>query len=210
MTAADDNKKLRELLWLMREEAEEGWRNVDPLRAVRHHAERDLKLRDEIEALIGPMAWDALESTTHIAWHDQAICHWTIHAPVHWPPTQTSVAITELIVRLPCEDDETYVEFVARPDANWNGVTCDACRLRLPTLLREMSAVLDDLHEGIMEGVRTHPETIRARELYERDVEPKLSPVQRQRDDEQRQRHCTRNERRRARRERLVVSKDVP
>lgn len=209
MTAADENKKLRELLHRMREDAEEAWRNVDPQRAVRHHAKRNLKLRDEIENLIGPTTWDALGPMKHIVWGDQAICHWTFHAPAHWPPTQTCVKITALITQLPSED-ETYVEFVARPDAGWNGVTCDACRVRLPTLLREMSGALDDLHEGIMEGSRTHPETLRAQELYKRDIEPKLTAEQRQRNTDQVRRNEERNARRAARRGRLAAPKDAP
>lgn len=50
------NAKLRELLWRVREEADEAWRNVDPKRAVRHHAKRDLKLLAEGEDLLGPNA----------------------------------------------------------------------------------------------------------------------------------------------------------
>lgn len=205
MTATDDeNEKLRELLWRMREEADEAWRNVDPRRAERHHAKRDPKLLSEIEALIGPTAWDALLPTTHIAWGDQAICHWTFHPPAQWPPTQTSVKLSELIAKLPCKDDETYVEYVARPDADWNGVTCDACRIRLPTLLREMSGILDDMHEGIMEGFRTDPATIRAQELYARDIEPTLTEDQRQFHDEQARQLGERNVRRAARRARIL------
>lgn len=143
----DDEARLRELLWRLREEADEAWRNVD-----HHHAKRDLKLLGEIEELLGPTAWDALEPTTHIAWGNQAICHWTRHPPARWPPTQRSVKITELIVQLPSED-ETCIEFVSQPDADWSGVTCDACRVRLPTLLRELSSVLDDVQEGIMTKV---------------------------------------------------------
>jgi len=195
----DENMKLRGLLRRMREEADEAWRNIDPHRAARHHAVRDDKLRDEIETLIGPTGWNALEPATHIAWGDQAICHWTMHAPAQWPPTQTCVKITELITRLPSED-ATYVEFLARPAVDWNGVTCDACRVRLPTLLREMSRNLDDVQEGIMEGYRTHPETIRAQELYARDIEPTLTAEQRQRYEEQEQQIRERNERRAARR----------
>lgn len=145
---SNDDARLRELLWRMREEAEETWRNVDP-----HQAKRDLKLFSEIEELLGPTAWDSLEPTTHIAWGDQAICHWTRHPPPRWPPTQTSVKIAELIIQLPSMDG-TYIEFVARPHADWSGVTCDACRIRLPTLLRELSRALDDMQEGIIEGVR--------------------------------------------------------
>jgi hypothetical protein len=188
----------------MREEADEAWRNVDPKRAVRHHAKRDLKLLAEVEDLLGPNAWNALGPAKHIAWNDQAICHWTFHAPAHWPPTQTAVKIADLIARLPCADDETYVEFIARPDVDWNGVTCDACRIRLPTLLRELGSTLDDLQEGIMEGFRTHPDTLRAQELYERDVEPTLTAAQRQRRDAQAQQVRDRNARRSARRARLA------
>jgi hypothetical protein len=44
------------------------------------------------------------------------------------------------------------------------------------------------VQEGIMEGARTHPETIGVKELYARDVEPALTPEQRQRYAEQAQR----------------------
>lgn len=181
----DENAKLRDLLARMREEADDAWRCVDAGHAMKHHAERDRGLRGEVEALIGPSSWDALEPARHILWGDRAICHWTLHAPARWPASQTYVPITDLIVRLPCPEDETYVEYVARPDADWNGVTCDACRVRLPTLLREVSVALDDMHEGIIEGFRTHPETIHAKERYALDIEPTLTPDQRQRHAEQ-------------------------
>lgn len=197
-----ENEKLRNLLRRLREEAAEAWRNVDPRRAARHHFKRDGNLHEEIDDLIGPTAWDALPSTVHIEWGDQAICRWTFHPPAQWPPSQTCVKIAALVAELPCKDDETYVEFVARPDASWNGVTCDACRIQLPTLLHELSSALDDVQEGIMEGFRTNPETIRARELYARDIEPKLTIEQRQRYEAQEQQLRERSDRRAARRAR--------
>lgn len=196
----DENAKLRELLWRMREEADEAWRNVDPHSVLQSRARRDLQLLADVEELLGPTAWDALTPTTHIVWGDQAICHWTLHAPSRWPPTQRAVKITELIVELPDPDDDTHVEFVARPQADWSGVDCDGCRIRLPTLLREMSVFLDDVQEGIMEGFRAHPETIRAQEIYAREIEPKLTTEQRQRYAEQVQEIAARQARRRARR----------
>lgn len=205
----DEATKLRELLWRMREEAEEAHRNVDPKRAVKHHYLRDLKLLHEVEDLLGPTAWDALESATHIAWDDKAICHWTFHPPAQWPPTQKAVKMSDLIVRLPCAEDETFVEYVARPDADWNGVTCDACRVKLPTLLRELSLVLDDLHEGIMEGLRADPSTSRAQELYKRDIEPKLTAGQRQRYADHAQKHAATIARRAARRSRDQRGKEA-
>jgi hypothetical protein len=48
------NKKLRDLLRRMREEADEAWRNGDPLHAARHRAKRDPALRDEVAELLGP------------------------------------------------------------------------------------------------------------------------------------------------------------
>jgi hypothetical protein len=198
-----ESKKLRELLWRMQEEADEAWRNVDP----KSGAERDLALRAEVEDLLGPSAWDALGPTTHIVWDERAICHWTPHVLVRWPPTQTAVKISDLIVRLRCEEDETFVEFVTRPDVDWGGVTCDTCRIRLPTLLRELSLVLDDLHEGIMEGHRAHPETIRARESYAREVGPELTAEQRQRHAVQAEENNARDARRAARRQRTQTSR---
>ena len=183
----DDKARLLELLWRMREEADEAWRNVDHA-----HVKRDLKLLDEIEELLGPSTWNSLEPSTHITWGDQAICHWTRHPFPRWPPTQGSVKITELIIQLPSED-ETYIEFISRPETDWNGVTCDACRVRLPTLLREVSIALDDMQEGILESFRAHPETLRAQASYIRDVEPKLTPEQRQRFADQLQRINARN-----------------
>jgi hypothetical protein len=205
----DENEKLRDLLWRMREEADEAWRNVDPRSAAHCHAKRDLKLLGAVEELLGPNAWGALEPTKHIAWGDQAICHWTFHPPTRWPATQTYAKITELITRLPCED-ETYVEFVARPNSDWNGVTCDACRVRLPSLLRELSIALDDVHEGILEGFRAHPETKRAQELYARDVEPKLTAEQRKRYADQIQLINERAARRAARRSNAAHGKELP
>jgi hypothetical protein len=179
--SAEENATLRALLRRMREEADEAWRNADPRSAMRSGARRDKELLAEVEALIGPTAWGALEPAIHIEWGDQAICHWTLHPRARWPSSQTAVKIAELIARLPCAEDETFVEFVARPDPRWNGVTCDACRVRLPTLLRELSVILDDLQEGILEGHRAHPHTKLAHESYLRHVEPNLTAEQRMR-----------------------------
>ncbi len=190
---------LRELLYQMREEAAEAWRVADPRKCVAAQVRRNQDLFARVEQMIGPTAWAELPPRTHIAWGDQAICHWTLHPPARWPSTQTSVKIADLVARLPCED-ETYIEFVARPTGDWNGVTCDACRIRLPTLLRELGSALDDVHEGILEGFRAHPETLRAQELYARDVEPKLTAEQRQRFADQARQHAERYARRAARR----------
>jgi hypothetical protein len=206
----DENKKLRDLLWRMREEADEAHRNCDPKKSIKYHFMRDLKLFREVEELLGPTTWDALDSTTHIEWGDQAICHWTFHPPAQWPPTQKAVKITKLIVQLPCAEDETLVEFVARPDADWSGVTCDACRIRLPAILREVSGILDDLHEGILEGARVDPETIRAGAEYKRLIEPTLTAEQRQRYAEQAQHIGEKNARRAARRLRERHAKESP
>jgi hypothetical protein len=183
----NDKARLLGLLYRLREEVEEAWRNADHA-----YVKRDRKLLNELEQLLGPSTWDSLEPSTHITWGDQAICHWTRHPSTRWPQTQGAVKITDLIVQLPSED-ETYIEFVSRPDTNWNGVTCDACRVRLPTLLREVSIALDDLQEGLLEGFRSHPETLRARASYMRNVEPTLTPEQRQRFAEQLQRIDARN-----------------
>jgi hypothetical protein len=199
----DENRKLRELLSRMREEADEARRNVDPKSVLRYGAKRDRQLLDEVEALLGPRAWDALDSATHIEWGDQAICHWTLYPPTRWPSSQKAVKIADLIARLPCEDDETFVEFVARPDPSWNGVTCDDCRVRLPTLLRQLSVILDDLQEGIIEGHRTHPQTKLAYESYLRHVEPKLMAEQRARYAEQTKAIESKDARRAARRARM-------
>ncbi|HSX22420.1 MAG TPA: hypothetical protein VLE97_06545 [Gaiellaceae bacterium] len=207
---SEENATLRDLLRRMREEACEAWRNVDLQSALECGAKRDSDLLREAEELIGPTAWDALDPAVHIEWGDRAICHWTLHPPARWPTTQSSVKIAEVITQLPCADDETLVEFVTRPDADWNGVTCDACRVRLPTLLRELTGILDDLQEGILEGHRTHPETLRAKESYAKYVEPNLTTEQRVRYAEQAQRINAKNARRAARRSREQRAKAAP
>jgi hypothetical protein len=202
-----DEKKLRDLLWRMREEAAEAWRNVGPGRPRR--ARRNQALFREVEDVLGPDAWDSLDPATHVVWDETAICRWTQHGPARWPETQKAVPIASLIVQLPCAEDESFVEFVARPDADWNGVTCDACRVRLPTLLREMSAILDDVQEGVMEGYRSDPGTIRAHASYLRHVEPRLTTEQRQRYADQAQRINAKNARRAARRARSAQARRV-
>jgi len=191
----------------MREEAAEAWRNVDPKKAIQHGAKRDLALLHEVEALLGPDAWDTLAPATHISWGAQAICHWTRYSPAHWPPTQKAVKIADLIVRLPCAEDETLIEFVAHPDPNWNGVSCDACRVRLPTLLRELSVILDDMHEGIIEGHRALLDTRQAHDLYLQEIESKLTAEQRERNAVQAKAIAAKNARRAVRRSRQTIPK---
>lgn len=130
--------KLCELLWRMREEADEAWRN-----AGHRQSKRDWKLLDEIEGILGPAAWDSLKPTIHITWGDLAICHWTHHPPARWPPTQGAMKITELIIRTPSPDG-TGFKFISNPEADWNTATCGACCTRLPVLLCELGSVLDD------------------------------------------------------------------
>jgi hypothetical protein len=100
-----------------------------------------------------------------------------------WPASQTTVSITKLITKKD-PTDRRNSEFVAYPTPNWSGVTCADCQRRLPTLLRELGTVMEDIHVGIMEGFRTDPETIKAATYYEEHVAPKLSPERRRENQE--------------------------
>ncbi len=174
-------KRAHELLGCMRDEAEEAWLDVrernDQLKRgdLRHKVGRDRALFDEVRTVVGPSTSERIPENVHIAWGDKAICHFTQRATKYWPKFQTAVDIAKLITAKNAEDP-TDAEFVAYPPEDWGGVTCEACRIRLPTLLREMGVIMRDMHRGIMEGYRTHPETIAATKFYEEVVLPNARP----------------------------------
>lgn len=140
----------RDLLRQMRDEGEEAWRWVEDGRGKRRNGALFAKVEDKI----GPSSWDQLIPMTHIVWGEDAICRWTAHPVKRWPKSQKHVMITQLIIKKDVVVGEDSTEFVAYPAPDWNGVSCDDCKTRLPTLLRELGIVMREMREGIMTGFR--------------------------------------------------------